>query len=84
MADKKRDKNMLAWLNKHPDVYERLEQIRSLQSSDPDLDRAELELLELTRSIGASSFKEILQQKCDVASEEALEEPAMRKQGKKN
>lgn len=84
MADKKRDEEMLAWLNSHPELYERLDEIRSLQSSDPDLDRAELELLELTRAIGASSFKEILQQKCDAASEEALEEPSIRKQGKKN
>lgn len=46
---------MLDWLKSQPDLYERLKQIRSLQSSDPDLDRAELELLELTQAIGASS-----------------------------
>jgi len=75
---------MLAWLKSHPDMYKRLEQIRSLERSDPDLNRAELDLLELTQSVGASSFQRILQQKCDAASEEALKEPAMRKHGKKN
>lgn len=75
---------MLTWLKSQPELYERLKRIRSLQSSDPDLERAELELLELTRAIGASSFKEILQQKSDAAATRAAQELPIRKHGKKN
>lgn len=88
MADKnppnKDEKEMLAWLKSQPGMYERLEQIRSLQDSDPDLDRAELELLELVQSLGASSFQQILQRKSDAAAERSSEEPHLRKHGKKN
>lgn len=87
MADKnpsyKDEAEMLTWLKSQPELYARLKQIRALQSSNPDLDRAELELLELTRSIGASSFKEILQQKSGAAATRASQELPLRKHGKK-
>lgn len=57
------DQEMLEWLKDQPGMYEKLKEIRALQVSDPDLNRAELELLELVQSIGASSFGEILQRK---------------------
>lgn len=87
MADQdptnKDEQALFNWLKSQPELYERLKQIRSLQSSDPDLDRAELELLELTRAIGASSFKEILQHKSDAAAARSVEELPVRKQSKK-
>ena len=65
-------------------MYEHLKRIRELESSDPQIDRAELELFELVKSIGASSFQHILQQKNDVAEQEEREHSKVRVHSKKN
>lgn len=54
-------------------MYEQLKRIRELESSDPEIDRAELELFELVKSIGASSFQQILQQKSDTVEQRQRE-----------
>lgn len=56
-----RDLKMLDWLKGQPEVYEKLEQMQELEADDPELEKAELDLLELLRSIGAASFGRILQ-----------------------
>lgn len=75
---------MLKWLKSQPDMYERLEQIRELEEKDHGLDHVELELLELVQSIGATSFRRIVQQKSDEAAQQKLEESNSRRHGKKN
>lgn len=84
MNRKDKDLKMLDWLKSHPEVLEQLERMRELEEEDPELDTAELDLLELSRAISASSFERILQRKCDLASGEQLEQSGVRVHGKKN
>jgi hypothetical protein len=84
MAKKYTDTEMLNWLKSHPDVYEKLKQMRDLEAGDPHLDKAELELLELVKAMGASSFQRILQQKSETAEQLAKDKATRRTHGKKN
>ena len=78
------ESKLLDWLKARPAMYEQLKRIRELESSDPQIDRAELELFELVKSIGASSFQHILQQKSDVAEQEEREHSKVRVHSKKS
>ena len=78
------DNKLLDWLKARPEMYEQLKRIRELESSDPQIDRAELELFELVKSIGASSFQQILQQKSDTAEQRQREHSKVRVHSKKN
>lgn len=84
MAKQSSDKDLLNWLNQNPQLKEKLQRIHQLEQSDPDIDFAELDLLETTRSIGQLSFKRILQDKSDALTKDAVAEKDTRKQGKKN
>ena len=84
MESSKDDSKLLDWLKAHPEMYEQLERIRELESSDPQIDRAELELFELVKAIGASSFQQILQQKSDAAERRERENSKLRTHSKKN
>lgn len=84
MRSKSSDKELLNWLNQNPQLKEKLQHIQRLEQSDPDIDFAELDLLETTRSIGQLSFKRILQDKSDALAKDAQSRPNTRKQGKKN
>jgi len=65
-------------------MYEQLKRIRELESSDPQIDRAELELFEWVKSIGASSLQRTLQHKSDEAEQEKREHSKIRVHSKKN
>ena len=78
------ESKLLDWLKARPEMYEQLKRIRELEFSDPQIDRAELELFELVKSIGASSFQHILQQKSDVTEQEERERSKVRVPSKKN
>ena len=84
MESTTKDSKLLDWLKARPGMYEQLERIRELESSDPEFDRAELELFELVKAIGASSFQQILQQKSDVAEQRERERSKVRTHSKKN
>ena len=84
MKSKAEDLKLLNWLKSRPELYEQLERIQGLELEDPELDKAELELYELVKSIGASSFQQILQQKSDVAEQRQRAISKSRTQGKKN
>ena len=78
------ESKLLDWLKARPEMYEQLKRIRELESSDPQIDRAELELFELVKSIGASSLQHILQHKSDVAEQEERKHSKIRVHSKKN
>lgn len=84
MHSSKRDSEMLEWLKDHPEIYIQLEHFRQLTQDDPDLEKAELELLEISKSIGAQGLREILQSKSDQASAEKKQDPGIRIGSKKN
>ena len=81
---KTKDLELLDWLKSRPEMYEQLERIQELESGDPELDKAELELFELIKAIGASSFQQILQQKSDAAEQRQRKCSKSRTQSKKN
>lgn len=84
MGQMKDMEGTLEWLKNRPELLKRLEQMRELEGSDPDLDMAELELLELGKGMCGSSLKRILEEKAAAAEEDVLREGRARKQGKKN
>lgn len=84
MEQSKHDSELLEWLKTQPEVLGKLEQMRLLERDDPDLERAEFELLELVKSMGAASMQRILQNKSDRASEESRKQSGGRIHGKKN
>ena len=84
MEQKREPEEILEWLKGRPELLKRLEQMRELEGSDPDLDMAELELLELGKGMCGSSLRAILQQKSEAAEVEVRRQTGARKQGKKN
>ena len=78
-----KDRKLLNWLKSRPELYEQLERIQELELGDPELDKAELELYELVKAIGASSFQQILQLKSDAAEQRQRASSKSRTQGKK-
>lgn len=84
MPKNKLNPALAQWLASHPELCEKLNKIRELEADAPGLDKAELELLELTKAMGATSFARILQSKSDAISGQKRQDPNMRIHGKKN
>ena len=76
----------MSWLRGNPELLEKLNRMRRLEAdgSAVDIDRLELEMLELVKSMGASSFGRCLQSKENKAFESAKAQGGGRIHSKKN
>lgn len=86
MGKKQTDEGLLRWVSTKPELLERLERMRQIEhdEEDGDIERIELEMLELVRSIGAESFGRCVQNKEAKALERAKAQGGGRLHGKKN
>jgi hypothetical protein len=86
MAQKQNKEETLAWLRENPELLEKLERMRQMESdeTETDFDRIELEMLELVKSMGAGSLGRCVQAKEAKAVDLAKEGNACRIHGKKN
>jgi len=86
MAQKQNKEQTLAWLRENPELLDKLERMRQMESdeSETDFDRIELEMLELVKSMGAGSLGRCVQAKESKAVDLAKENKACRVHGKKN
>lgn len=86
MAKKKTPEKVMAWLREQPELLEKLEQMRQMEEdgTDTDFDRIELEMLELVKSMGASSLGRCVEGKQSKAEETSKAGGACRIHSKKN
>lgn len=86
MESKKSSEELMSWLREQPELLSKLDQMRRMEedSEDTDFDRIELEMLELVKSMGASSLGRCVQGKEAKAFDCARSEGGGRIHGKKN
>lgn len=86
MGKNQNQESTFAWLREHPELLEKLERMREMEAdgSETDFDRIELEMLELVKSMGASSLGRCVQSKEAKAVEAVKAQKAGRIHGKKN
>jgi hypothetical protein len=86
MESKKSPEELMSWLRDQPELLSKLDQMRRMEedSEDTDFDRIELEMLELVKSMGASSLGRCVQSKEGKAFDCAKSEGGGRIHGKKN
>ena len=78
--------DILNWLGDKPELLEKLRRLREIEQDEEngDIERIELELLELMKSIGAQSFGRCVQAKENKAFEDERSKGGGRIHGKKN
>ena len=78
--------DLLNWLSEQPELLEKLRRMRAIEQDEGngDIERIELEMLELVKSIGAQSFSRCVQAKESKAFEEEKAKAGGRIHGKKN
>lgn len=86
MAKKQTPEEVMAWLREQPELLEKLDLMRRMEEdgSETDFDRIELEMLELVKSMGASSLGRCVEAKQSKAEEAAKAGGACRIHSKKN
>ena len=77
---------LLAWLGSQPELLEKLNRLQEMEADglDTNIDRIELDILELVKSIGASSFGRCIDGKEAGAVERAEAQTDCRVHSKKN
>jgi hypothetical protein len=77
--------DLINWLSEHPELLEKLHRMREIEHDEGngDIERIELEILELVKSIGAQSFGRCVQAKESKAFEEEKAKAGGRIHGKK-
>lgn len=85
MKIEKPSEELLVWLREQPELLSKLDQMRRMEADaeDVDFDRIELEMLELVKSMGASSLGRCVQGKEAKAFESAKSKGAGRIHSKK-
>lgn len=84
---KKAEKNeLMEWIGKQPELLEKLRRMRAIEEDEGrvDIDRIELEMVELVKGIGAASYQRCLQGKESMAVEQEKSKGGARHGGKKN
>jgi hypothetical protein len=86
MAKEQKREKVLSWLREHPELLEKLDLMRQMEEDglDSDFDRIELEMLELVKSMGASSLGRCVEAKQSKAQEASKRGGACRAHSKKN
>jgi hypothetical protein len=77
---------LLTWLDSQPDLLEKLNRLQQMEADglDTNIDRIELDILELVKSIGASSLGRCVDGKEAGAVEQAKAQSDCRVHSKKN
>ena len=78
--------DLMNWLGDQPELLDKLHRMREIEQDEGngDIERIELEILELVKSIGARSFGRCVQAKESKAFEEEKAQAGGRIHGKKN
>ena len=86
MKPTKIPEELLTWLDSQPELLAKLNRLQQMEAdgSDTNIDRIELEILELVKSIGASSFGRCVDGKEAGAVEQAKAQVDCRVHSKKN
>ena len=86
MSNNTENSDLLNWLGEKPELLEKLGRMREIEQDEGngDIERIELEMLELVKSIGGQSFGGCVQAKESKALEEEKTRAGGRIQGKKN
>lgn len=86
MAKEQTPEKVMAWLREQPELLEKLDLMRQMEEdgSETDFDRIELEMLELVKSMGASSLGRCVEAKHSKAEEASRAGGACRIHSKKN
>lgn len=86
MSNNTENSDLLNWLGEKPELLEKLGRMREIEQDEGngDIERIELEMLELVKSIGAQSFGRCVQAKESKALEAEKARAGGRIHGKKN